>query len=736
MGWFPIASVAEEHSAPDPDLTRWLDGLRGVYNEADVALVARAAGVARQAHATQRRASGEPYFTHVLAVAQILAGLRMDAATIAAALLHDVVEDTAIDLAELRREFGDDIATMVDGVTRMAHIAQHAAEATDEDPVRHAEGLRKLLLAMAQDVRVVLIKLADRLHNLRTLGHLPEDRRRRIARETLDIHAPLANRLGIWQLKWELEDLAFRHLDPENWARIDALLAERHEERQGYVREVTRTLGRECEKLGVRAEISGRSKHIYSIWRKMRRKGVDFHRIFDVHAVRVLVDDVAACYTVLGAVHTLWKHIPGEFDDYIANPKDNHYSSLHTAVIGPEGRTLEVQIRTHEMHRHAEYGIAAHWRYKEGGGGRDAAYEERIAWLRRLLELREEGDDAGDFIDRFKAEVFHDRVYALTPRGRVIDLPRGATALDFAYHVHTDIGHRCRGAKVNGHMVPLARPIESGESVEIITQRHGEPSRDWLSPHLGYLHTPRARAKVRAWFRQRDHEKNVVSGRQILEREARRLGLPLPEEDRLLKRFHLQKVEEMYSAIGRGDLGLTQIATALEALSGVPVTAPAPVSAPPVREMPSTGGVQVEGVGNLLTQMARCCRPVPGDAIIGYITRDHGVTIHRQDCANFLRMKEANTRRVIEVDWGSGPGRVFTTPVEVIAFDRQGLLRDITTLLANEKVNVIAVDTRTTRPDNIARMRLTVEVRDLAQLAEVLDRIGRIPNVSEVRRAV
>ena len=503
----------------------WLEHLSGGRNEEEMSLICRAISLAKQAHSNQTRASGEPYLTHAIAVSEIVSGLRLDAESLAAAILHDVVEDTDVTLEDVAEVCGSEVAHLVDGVTKMRVIGEYKqdVDSARKEKVK-AESLRKLLLAMAEDVRVVLIKLADRLHNMRTLKHLSEEKQRRIARETMDIYAPLANRLGIWQIKWELEDLAFRYLDPITYKQVAHFIDERRIDRQKYIDKVIAILEKELGSTGVRADIRGRAKHIYSIWKKMKRKGLTFHDLYDVRAVRVLVDSVADCYHVLGIVHSLWPHIPKEFDDYIATPKENLYQSIHTAVVGPEGKTLEVQIRTYDMDKHAELGVAAHWRYKEGGK-QDKDFEEKIAWLRQLLEWKDEEADAGDFIDRFKSEVFQDRVYVLTPEGEVVDLAQGATPLDFAYHIHTEVGNRCRGAKVDGRIVPLIYELKSGEQVEILTTKHGSPSRDWLNPHLGYLKTSRARSKVRHWFSQQDQQQNLSDGRSILDKELHRLGV-------------------------------------------------------------------------------------------------------------------------------------------------------------------------------------------------------------------
>jgi GTP pyrophosphokinase len=732
----PAAPVTEDRGKE-----AWLNTLVGSRSEPEMELIRRAVALAARAHDRQKRASGEPYLVHAIAVADILARLNMDYESIAAALLHDVVEDTEVTLADVEAECGATVAHLVDGVTKMRVIGDYKQ---GQEGGRHeqfrAESLRKLLLAMAEDVRVVLIKLADRLHNMRTLDHLPEFKRRRIARETLDIYAPLANRLGIWQIKWELEDLAFRHLEPTTYKEIAHFLDERRVDRQRYIDAVIGILERELGDVGVKADIKGRPKHIYSIWKKMTRKGLGFHELFDVRAVRILVDTVADCYHALGIVHTLWRHIPKEFDDYIATPKENLYQSIHTAVVGPQGKTLEVQIRTHEMDRHAELGVAAHWRYKEGTKG-DRQFEQKIAWLRQLLDWKEEESNAGDFIDRFKSEVFQDRVYVLTPQGEVVDLPQGATPVDFAYHIHTEVGNRCRGAKVDGRMVPLTYELKSGEQVEILTTRHGGPSRDWLNPQLGYLKTSRAYSKARHWFKQQDQQQNLADGRVALDRELRRLGVESLALDKLASHFGLSQVDEFLTAIGRGDINASQIAGAVHRILRPPE--------PSVEDEPTTltrrqrprppGGsedIRICGVGNLLTNLARCCKPAPGDHIVGFITQGRGVTIHRGDCRNILKLDGDKRARLIEVEWGRSAASTYPVDVEIEAIDRQGLLRDVTSVLANEKINVLTVNTQTDPRDHSARMQLTVEVADTDQLSRILGRISQLPNVYEVHRRV
>ncbi|MBI3897806.1 MAG: GTP diphosphokinase [Gammaproteobacteria bacterium] len=728
-----IAYSAINTASPDA----WLEALAADRSPTEIDLIARACRFAERAHQGQTRATGEPYFQHAFAVACILADLRLDHETIAAAILHDVVEDTDTTLADLSQQFGPRVAALVDGVTKMDVIHEYKGlSAIGRREHAQAESLRKMLLAMAEDVGVVLIKLADRLHNMRTLGPFTEEKQKRIARETMDIFAPLANRLGIWQLKWELEDLAFRYLEPIAYKQIAGLLAEKRVDREHYIERFVDWLGQELQKASVKADINGRPKHIYGIWRKMRRKGKDFGQISDVRAVRMLVDNVRDCYATLGVVHMLWQHIPGEFDDYIATPKENNYRSIHTAIIGPEGKTVEVQIRTHEMHQQSELGVAAHWRYKEGARS-DESFDKKIAWLRTLLEWKDEVAEATEFVDQFKSEVFSERVYVFTPKGKIIDLPAGATPLDFAYHVHTDIGHRCRGAKVNGRIVPLTYSVKTGERVEVLTVKEGGPSRDWLNPHLGYLHSSRARSKVQHWFRLQNYDVSVTDGRALLEREFHRLGIADVNYERLTNHFGFPKVDDFLAAIGRGDVKPSQIMTAVQELiePRPKETKPASIPSSPTRTNAPTG-LTIQGIGNLLTRMGRCCNPVPGDPILGFITRGRGITVHRRDCQNTLRHRDEHDERLIEVSWGAQAGRTFPVDIEIIAYERSGLLRDITALLANEPINVIAVNTLTDKAQHVAHMTFTLEVPDIDALARVLALLDRIPNVMEVRRKV
>lgn len=626
------------------------------------------------------------------------------------------------------------IAGLLEGQAAAAQVwALHAEQGRGANN----EGLRRLLLAIVRDLRVVPLLLARQLAWMRKADRLPDRERRALAQLTRDIHAPLANRLGIWQLKWELEDLAFRYLEPETYHQIAAQLDEKRAGRERYIESVKLTLRETLAGNGIAADISGRPKHIYSIWRKMQKKQVSFDELYDLRAVRIAVDDVADCYAALGIVHSLWLPIPSEFDDYIARPKANDYRSLHTAVIGPEGRTLEVQIRTHEMHAQAELGVAAHWRYKEGGG--DKAFDRKIAWMRRLLDHSGEASHDGDanLAGDLGAELVEERIYTLTPKGEVIDLPQGGTVLDFAYHVHTMVGHRTRGAKVNGRIVPLTHALRSGDRVEILTSKTGEPKRDWLLPANGYLASGRSRDKVRAWFHKLDRTRNLQAGRELLERELKRLGLHHADLTAVAKKFHAENVDELYIQVALGDVGPSQIGRALheeQRAQSQPAPAPPPRRTPRRAPPPSSSRFTVQGVGNLLVQLARCCQPVPGEPIAGYLTRGRGVTVHRADCAGFSRLAAANPQRVLPVEWG-GAGGGYEVDVQITAIDRKWLLKDITTLIAQEDANVLDINSDNARDSGKARLRLRLKVADFGQLSTLLRKLDALPGVEEARRS-
>ncbi|MGD8457913.1 MAG: bifunctional (p)ppGpp synthetase/guanosine-3',5'-bis(diphosphate) 3'-pyrophosphohydrolase [Anaerolineales bacterium] len=735
-----------------------LDVLPENCSPADREMILRAYRFAEQAHKGQKRQSGEPYITHCLAVAMILAELHVPPSVVAAGLLHDTVEDTSTTLADIRVEFGVEIERLVDGVTKLAQLPgvsrsdqnidqlkieeklQKEAERrglsipeeTERERSRRAElnseTLRKTFLAMGEDIRVVLIKLADRLHNMRTLGYMPENKRKRIANDTLDIFAPLASRLGIWQIKWELEDLAFRYTSTQAYKEIAEKLDERRSTREKQVKEIVKKFNDLLVQNKIVASVSGRPKHIYSIFQKMEEKEIAFEALHDVRAVRIIVEDVPTCYSVLGLIHNHWPPIPGEFDDYIAVPKDNFYQSLHTSVKFDDGRTIEVQIRTQSMHEHAEYGIAAHWRYKEGAP-QDEQYQKRIVWLRQLMEWMQDVEDAGEFVDSMKTDVFSDRVYAFTPKGDIIDLPAGSTPLDFAYHVHTEVGNRCRGAKVNGKLVSLEYVLHTGDQVEIITAKRGGPSRDWLNPNLNLVNTNRARSKIRQWFRRQDKKQNINSGKVMLERELRRLSISNTNFDLLSHDFQMRSADEMFWAIGIGDLSLSRIINHLTLGETEEEILQTDSSVEDAEITFGDASVAVLGLQGLLTTLARCCKPAPGDEIIGYITRGRGATIHRADCPNILRVRDRE--RLVKVSWGE---KVNTYPVDVRvkAYDRDGLLRDISTVIAEEGISIrhVKVDV----DNSLATFDVTLSVGNINQLSRVLTILENLPNVMEARR--
>lgn len=663
-------------------------------------------------------------FAHSVGAALIVAELRVGADAVAAALLYDCIDDSP----EFESTFGI-AARLARGVAAMARIETLATSATDKriDPHAQLEALRQMVLAMVEDIRVVLVKLAERTHALRCAASQDVATCAALGQQARELFAPLANRLGVWQIKWEMEDWAFRYLEPDTYKAIAAQLDEKRADREAYINGIIERLQAEIALHGIEAEVSGRPKHIASIVNKMRRKRLSFEQLYDIRAVRVLVKHEIDCYTVLGLVHNLWQPIPGEFDDYISQPKSNDYRSLHTAVIGPEDRALEVQIRTFDMHHHAELGVAAHWRYKEGGR-QDAQYEEKIAWLRRILEWKDDVADSSEFTEQFKTELFHDQVYVLTPQGRVVALDRGATPVDFAYALHTDLGHRCRGAKVDGAMVPLNTVLDNGQRVEIVAAKEGAPSRDWLNPALGYLATHRARAKVRTWFRQRDVGEQVGLGRTLLEKELKRLGVVDASQEKLAQQLKFGKVDEFLAALGRGDVGQRDLINALQE-SGKAIPALAPTSKPRVRA--KTGNpVTIPGLGDVPLQLARCCKPQPPEAIVAYTTVGRGVTVHRADCA---ALKRANPARRMPAEWVADAGAAFEVDILLKAFDRQGLLRDISDVIAKDKLDVLRVNTESR--GEYANMRLTVRVKELQQLSRLLARLQHVPNVIEVVRS-
>jgi GTP pyrophosphokinase len=715
MGFERLMTIIEEYLPPEK-----------------VTFVKDAYEFAEKAHEGQLRRSGEPYIEHPLQVAQTLAELQMDTSTLAAAFLHDVVENCNISSEQISARFGDEVAKLVAGVTKLGKIAlavpgEGLPRQSDTTRQVQAENLRKMLVAMAEDLRVVFIKLADRLHNMKTLGALDHEKQQRIARETAEVYAPLAHRLGIWEIKWQLEDLSFRFLEPQKYHEIAKMVASRRTERERYIEQVQAELVREFEKIGFKADVSGRPKHIFSIYRKIEKYtaiGKDFDDIYDLLALRVLVNTIPECYSALGIVHNLWHPMPEQFDDYIANPKPNGYQSLHTTVMCHRTTPLEVQIRTYEMHRVNEYGVASHWRYKEGDKA-DVKFEERISWLRQLVDWHRDLSGAEEFLESVKTDIFNDQVFVYTPKGEIKDLPTGATPLDFAYRVHTDLGHRCIGAKVNGRLVPFNYQLKNGDVVEVMaTKGDRGPSRDWLNPVLGYVNTSHAKEKIRQWFKKQEKTENTERGRELLEKSMRQLGIPFSERENLAALFKYDSVDDLYMGLGSGDITTHQIALKLAAREQQPK-----ISAPSKTSHPSSP-VTVRGVDDLLTTLANCCHPVPGDEIIGFITRNRGITVHRKDCTNIVNEKE--TERLIPVEWGDTES-LYPVQIRVEVTDRVGLMRDVSAIVAEEKININAVSLANNENGTMS-INFSLEAANLAQLSRLLVRIEGVRGVISAAR--
>lgn len=696
-----------------------------------VEIVEKAYNFAQAAHKGQKRLSGEPYVEHPVETALFLADLNLDATTLAAALLHDVIEDCDVPYLELEEQFGPEIGHLVDGVTKLSKLDLTSTPDGLRYSAEHgqAESLRKMLVAMAQDIRVVLIKLADRLHNMRTLkAHTPE-KRVEIARETLDIYAPLAHRLGIWDIKWQLEDLSFYYLNPEKYRQISRLLASKRDERERYIGQVCEEIVEALKAAGVKAEVTGRPKHIFSTYEKMEKyaeQGKEFGQIYDLFALRILVQEVQDCYSALGVIHGRWRPIPGEFDDYIANPKDNLYQSLHTAIMYQGNTPLEIQIRSYVMHHVSEYGVAAHWRYKEGNSS-DPRFEEKMSWLRQLLDWQRDVTGAEEFVETVKTDLFHDQVFIYTPNGEVKELPVGSTPVDFAYRIHTDLGHRCIGGKVNGKLVPLYTKLKNGDTVEIVVSKvERGPSLDWLNPNLGYANSAGAREKIRSWFRKQERSVNIGRGKELLSKELRRQGLRMETEEvaGLLK---FDTAPELLAALGSGTTSISQVTAKLTVQPEPP--AEESVVAPPLT-WPSTG-IEVLGVGDLLTRISQCCHPIPGDEIVGYITRSRGVSVHRTDCHSVKN--EDEKERLIAVNWGRTQ-TLHPIRLRLEAWDRVGLLRDITTLVSLDKVNIASVVT-TEHEDSSCSIFLTMFTTGVVQLSRLFSRLEGVEGVFSVARS-
>ena len=666
-------------------------------------------------------------------IANIVASLGLPPKLVAAALVYPLVREGLLDINKLDNNELSDLSKTIIDLVQLGRLSLSADWKPGEAlATLQSEALRKMLLAVVSDVRIVLVRIAEQLYKVRQARTAPPAEQKSLAIETREIYAALANRLGVWQLKWELEDYAFRFLEPETYRSIATALKETRVEREAFIDKVKSQLQAELLEQGITAEVSGRPKHIYSIWRKMQRKNRELDSLYDIRAVRVLVDDVKDCYAALGCVHKLWSYLPGEFDDYIANPKGNEYRSLHTAVIGPEGKTVEVQIRSHDMHRQAELGVAAHWRYKEGAGAA-GAFDQKIRFLRQLLEP---SGDNEDLLEQIREDVFEDRVYAISPKGDVVELPANATPLDFAYHVHTQVGHRCRGAKVNGRIVPLTYRVSNGDQIEIITGRQSRPSRDWLSPRLGYLASPRSRAKVRNWFRQQDRDQHQRQGREILDRELHRLNVHDVATDDIARQLKQKNTDALCVSLGAGDLTSASIATALQHIRGIELPNRIRTRRPPRHKDKDTSSdsIGIGGIGDLMSNLARCCRPVPPEAIVGYITQGRGVSIHRQDCGNFLSLNQRHPERIIEVTWGRSDTATYPAELALRAIDRSGLLRDIVAILADESANVTNLATQTDPKSMQTLIDISIEIRDLPTLSTVITRLEQLANVVSARR--
>ncbi len=735
----------KENAAVSPkeggDANQWMKHLEEKHRYKDLSLIKNACSLTQLVGEEQATQTGESCFVRGLLMADVLVDLEVDQETISAAIVYETYRFAELSIEDISEQLGSSVAKLVLGVAKMSGLSNLTALKHYSESKHQVDNIRKMLLAMVDDVRVVLIKLAERLCVLRTSAPLPEEMRKEVANEAMQIYAPLANRLGIGAIKWELEDLAFRYLQSDAYMEIAKGLKAKRIERDKFVKGIVAELNQQMSEMGyAHYSVYGRAKHIHSIYRKMNRKNIPLEEIYDATAVRILVDTETQCYEILSLVHALWKQVVIEFDDYISNPKPNGYQSLHTAVENRDGRVFEVQIRTFEMHDLAEMGVAAHWKYKEGDTSKKESHERKIEWLREVLAWHHEMAVNQGVSEVIETEFLEDRVYVFTPNDDVIDLPQGATPLDFAYHVHSEVGHRCRGAKIDGHIVPLTHTLKTGEKVEILTGKEAKPSRDWINPHLNYLKSSRAKAKVSHWFNMQAYDDNRAEGQELLDKELKMLGIKAPERLKVAKLLNFKTVDDMHAAIGRGDLKLLQVVHKFSPadsredpeslLEEVIKHKPAP------HHDSAKSDLKIEGVGNLLTHMARCCQPVPGDDVIGYITLGKGVSVHRQDCPNILHASEKGKKRLIEVSWGSDSSERYVVDVVVKAYDRTGLLKDLTSLLSNEKVNVFALQTNTNRDENISYFSLSIEIGGLNSLSKLLSKLGQIPNVIEARRQV
>ncbi|MCM2678829.1 GTP diphosphokinase [Echinimonas agarilytica] len=731
-----MVSVRKAHQTAEFSVAEWLAGVP-LPNERQQLKFAETYHLLVKIVEQSGHDGGQELLRQGREMVEILLTLHMDLDTLLAAMIEPLVHGGLIDEDVLHGNFGADICSLIENIEKMDAISTLHSQSMDASAAQ-VDNLRRMLLAMAEDVRAVVIKLASQVCYLRSVKNSDEDTRVMVARQTTNIYAPLANRLGIGQLKWELEDYAFRYLHPNTYKQIASQLNEKRLDRERYITEFVSSLQTALERQGIEGEVQGRPKHIYSIWKKMQNKKLSFEQLFDVRAVRVLVDKLQDCYGALGVVHTSWQHIHREFDDYVATPKPNGYRSIHTVVVGPEGKTVEIQIRTHQMHEDSELGVAAHWKYKEGESSGRSGFEDKIAWLRKILAWQEDVAESGNLVDDLRSQVFEDRVYVFTPNGDVVDLPQGSTPLDFAYYVHSQVGNTCIGAKVGGRIVPFTYHLQTGDRVEILTAKNGKPSRDWLNPNMGYVNSSRARAKVQHWFKLQDRDQNLAAGKELLETELNKVNIDLSHLDKALKRFNLNKIEELQVAVGAGDIRINQVLNYLQSLLHKPtdeeLTERLLKRQVAPNKKPNKDAVLVDGVGNLMTNIARCCQPVPGDSIVGYITQGRGISIHRDDCDQFQDLLEAHPERQIEVRWGENYSGGYSITLRVVAADRSGLLRDITTLLANEKINVMEVKSRSNTTDQTAVIDMDVEIYNIDILSRMLSRIGQLDGIIEARR--
>lgn len=741
-----MVKVRDDHLSQDGrvDIDAWIQSLADQVELKDEDQIRAACDLA-QKFESEAIANHQQWNVNIsslqiaMEMTQVLAELHMDQASLVAAIIYRPVREGRLSLFQVERQFGEEISNLIDGVLKMAAITQVQTASKQKvlgQSEAQVEHMRKMLVAMIDDVRVALIKLAERTSIIRAVKEATPEQRLKVAREVFDIYAPLAHRLGIGQIKWELEDLSFRYLEPEAYKKIATLLDEKRLDRQEYVGKVVETLKTAIEGAGIECDIQGRAKHIYSIWRKMRRKNIEFSEVYDIRAVRILVPEVKDCYAALGITHTFWKHIPQEFDDYVANPKENGYRSLHTAVIGPEGKALEVQIRTHEMHDDAELGVCAHWLYKGTDvSGKDNGYEEKISWLRQVLEWHDELGDVSEFVGQLREDSTPDRIYVFTPDGHVVDLQPNSTPVDFAYRVHTEIGHRCRGAKVNGRIVPLTHALQTGEKIEILTSRDARPSRDWLNFDNGYITTSRSKAKIANWFKNQDRDQNISDGKGILEPELRRIGFTNIDVQQIAKDLNLNSIDDLYAAVGAGTVRTTQVLNHAHKQLEPEEQLDDQLTLLPTHPVKTVSGddVYIHGVGKLMTSLATCCHPVPGDPIVGYITQGRGISIHQADCGNLLNLKRNQAKRITDVSWGKAPEKLYPVELAIKAYDRKGLLKDITLALANEGVNIIAMNTLS-QEDGTADFLVTIEIDSLNHLGKMLNKLQQLPNVMDVRR--